>query len=316
VSLWFLHDGGGDKIKASHKLIDKSEWFHDWYICMHAHGGGINLPVGAVRCMFYDQTGGKTATGIGDGTYDNTDKEWHHVVVKKDGENAEFWLDGVMSQSTTSARTVRNSNPLVIGNSMSGDPNQRIGWSGMIDEIMIFDRPLTGEEIQNYYKEGMLKHPVRSRTTNLPTRELREYQKTPFPLDGAVRIKPLQIDSVDSKDGKHAALVFERLESGVPYRLSFDWLPEDGETINLNGVAMLYDMGGNVIAQLEIDQPRARVSTLGAMRFNSNFQVPSEPAVLRVEGDLAKYVTPKRNWVLTHSTVKTQWRKTEKNLSR
>lgn len=35
VSLWFLHDGGGDTGNSyGQKIIDKTVWYHDFYLCV------------------------------------------------------------------------------------------------------------------------------------------------------------------------------------------------------------------------------------------------------------------------------------------
>ena len=131
---------------------------------------------------------------------------------------------------------------------------------------------------------------------------MREYQNTPFPLDGAVRIKPLEIRPAKTGE-KQAFLVFDRIEAGVGHRLSFDWSPRDGEFINLKGTVTLYDANENILHEIEINQPHARVSTIGEIRyFHENSPKPAGPMTLRVDGDLAKFVTPERNWHVSKST--------------
>ena len=82
-------------------------------------------------------------------------------------------------------------------------------------------------------------------------------------------------------------------------------MPQDGETIALKGAVKLYDSHENAVATLTLDQARARVSTLGVIRLVLNDIPKSETRMtLCVEGDLAKFVTPERNWHLSASTAK------------
>ena len=152
VSLWFLHDGGGyTGPQYGHKILDKTSYYHDWFISLY--------PVGA--------TGGTGAIGMSanedgkframnDDSHNYMDNQWHHLVVVRDGVNGEFWIDGVMKSSCTNMISITSTSDLCVGNSFSDDGYQCVSWSGMLDEVQIYDRALTTNEVADLYEEGAL----------------------------------------------------------------------------------------------------------------------------------------------------------------
>ncbi len=135
VSLWFLHDGGGDKgPQYGHKMLDKTDWYHDWHLHLHPpgqEGGGA----GEIGLTLYEA---RREAGFADNSRNYADGAWHHVAVVRDGTYGEFWVDGTLHSSTsTDMMSVTNSAPVCVGNSYSGDSFQRKGWHGLLDEIRI-----------------------------------------------------------------------------------------------------------------------------------------------------------------------------------
>ena len=155
VSLWFRHDGGGDKgPQYGHKMLDKTDWYHDWYLYILPPGkeGGGAGEIGLTQ--YEDGVGG---SGFGDGSRNYADGAWHHVAVVRDGAYGEFWVDGILRSTSTNMISVHNSSPVCVGNSYSGDSYQRKGWHGQLDEIRIFDRALSADGIRALYTEGTLR---------------------------------------------------------------------------------------------------------------------------------------------------------------
>ena len=155
VSLWFLHDGGGDKgPQYGHKMLDKTDWYHDWYLYIlppGKEGGGA----GEIGLTLYEA--GREA-GFADSSRNYADGAWHHVAVVRDGTYGEFWVDGTLHSSTsTDMMSVTNSASVCVGNSYSGDYYQRKGWHGQLDEIRIFDRALSMDEVRALHAEGALR---------------------------------------------------------------------------------------------------------------------------------------------------------------
>ena len=155
VSLWFRHDGGGDKgPQYGHKMLDKTDWYHDWHLHLHPpgqEGGGA----GEIGLTLYEA---RREAGFADNSRNYADGAWHHVAVVRDGTYGEFWVDGTLHSSTsTDMMSVTNSAPVCVGNSYSGDSFQRKGWHGLLDEIRIFDRALSMDEVRALHAEGALR---------------------------------------------------------------------------------------------------------------------------------------------------------------
>jgi hypothetical protein len=77
------------------------------------------------------------------------DGNWHHVVFVYRGVNdGSVYVDGVVDTSVSTPGTPSyGANSLVIG-SRSGSS----GFNGAIDEVMIFDRPFTTDEVASLYE--------------------------------------------------------------------------------------------------------------------------------------------------------------------
>lgn len=154
VSLWFRHDGGGDKgPQYGHKMLDKTDWYHDWHLHIlppGKEGGGA----GEIGLTLYES--GIGASGLGAGSRNWADNTWHHVAVVRDGTYGAFWVDGILRSTSTNMISVHNSSPVCVGNSYSGDSFQRKGWHGLLDEIRIFDRALSMDEVRALHAEGAL----------------------------------------------------------------------------------------------------------------------------------------------------------------
>jgi len=138
ISVWFLNDGKGDHGRGyGQKIIDKTVMYHDFYLCVRPDTGALGLNT-------YEGSAG----GVGDRTHDFRDGKWHHAVVLKKGAHGELWVDGRMKDSQENLKRVRNQAPLLVGYSKSSDHFQRKFWSGMMDELMIYDRALSKGEIR------------------------------------------------------------------------------------------------------------------------------------------------------------------------
>jgi len=80
------------------------------------------------------------------GTPDINDGELHHVVLVSDPENDEVRLysDGELASTGTAPAIQSNENPMMIGE--NPDARNRT-WSGIIDDVGIWNRPLSEDEI-------------------------------------------------------------------------------------------------------------------------------------------------------------------------
>jgi len=108
---------------------------------------GINT---ANRWSFYNNDGS--------GSYDlesssQTDtNEWKHVVAMYNASSQEkqLWINGVKEASSTVNLDVDPAGTSTIGN----DPHFDEHWDGEIDEIRIYNRSLSGSEVERLYFDG------------------------------------------------------------------------------------------------------------------------------------------------------------------
>ena len=97
------------------------------------------------------------------------DDQWHHVGWVYDGTMNYLYVDGeVDATEENSGQITVSSYPLYIG-----DNSQATGryWNGLIDDVMIFNRALSQEEVQNIMQSSAGAYPIAS---------------SPNPADGAL----------------------------------------------------------------------------------------------------------------------------------
>ncbi len=75
--------------------------------------------------------------------------EWTHNLVVKDGDNVTYYRDGVEIASGAISDAPGNVQPLYIGGQNSVE-----AWSGLIDEVALWDRALTADEVQQVFQLG------------------------------------------------------------------------------------------------------------------------------------------------------------------
>ena len=81
-----------------------------------------------------------------------TDTNFHHVAVTKQGGTVTFYVDGVAGAPVAYNPTFTFATPAAIG--ARGDTNLQNSFFGDIDELEIFGRALTGQEILNLFSAG------------------------------------------------------------------------------------------------------------------------------------------------------------------
>jgi len=150
ISIWFLSDGGGDNTGYGQKLFDKTSVSHDSHIKTVADGHPT-----AAGVMTYNIYEGGVGTGLSTAKAVRGDHQWHHIVIIRDGTNGTCWLDGLMTGSIHNAISVNSPSPLYIGYSASSDAFQRKAWSGFIDEVRIYNRPITSNEVSMIYQAAV-----------------------------------------------------------------------------------------------------------------------------------------------------------------
>jgi hypothetical protein len=79
------------------------------------------------------------------------DGEWRHFATTYDGEELRYYLNGeVVSTEAKTGDILPNEEDLTIGCRV----NDGIQWGGMLDEIGVFNRVLTQEEIRRIMEVG------------------------------------------------------------------------------------------------------------------------------------------------------------------
>lgn len=81
--------------------------------------------------------------------------EWHHVALTVDTTKIALWVDGnerdTFEFSAANAVGIHYTNDLLtIGNDYPG-PSATREFSGLLDEVVLYDRAITGTEIQSHY---------------------------------------------------------------------------------------------------------------------------------------------------------------------
>ena len=112
---------------------------------------------------FMEAAVGGTSGNYTYGVTDVDDGQWHHVGWVYDGTMNYLYVDGEIdaTEESTGQITV-SSYPLYIG-----DNSQATGrfWTGLIDDVIIFNRPLTQSEIQKIMLSSLGDYPQASGPT-------------------------------------------------------------------------------------------------------------------------------------------------------
>lgn len=81
-----------------------------------------------------------------------TDTNFHHVAVKKSGNQVTFYVDGVADTPITYNSTFTFTSNAAIG--ARGDSDARNAFFGDVDELSIFNTALTNDQIASIYNAG------------------------------------------------------------------------------------------------------------------------------------------------------------------
>jgi Concanavalin A-like lectin/glucanases superfamily/Bacterial TSP3 repeat len=152
-----------EDVIAAGESLTISAWFTvtnfdvDWQ-CLIAHGEGSDYRVA--------RSGGGTVLSYAGGTGDisggpalNDGGEWHHVVaITEAGVSTRLWIDNVLV-ATGGAPTLTNNGAGMMQIGANPGAGGR-DWNGSIDDVGMWDRPLTDDEINNIYTSGLAGTPL------------------------------------------------------------------------------------------------------------------------------------------------------------
>jgi len=159
VSAWFFNNSPG----FYRGIVDKTtasaiEGARAWYL---VHGWGL-IGVAMIHEDLENRTYKDALLVDMEPSYNNNylAHAWHHVVVVRDGNHGQLWVDGVLKDSISDMISVVNVDAtLCVGNTLSNWIRPDFsGWTGELDEFMIFDRALSKSEILKLYQNGTLAH--------------------------------------------------------------------------------------------------------------------------------------------------------------
>ena len=111
----------------------------------HSGTGGYMLIYTGQLALYF----GKTATGAVVSSENVSDGKWHHAVGVLDNGTMKLYVDGMGTSGKTGETVLTSAYFFAIGR--YGDSNY---FNGTIDEIAVYKRPLSADEIKNHYETG------------------------------------------------------------------------------------------------------------------------------------------------------------------
>ena len=137
IELWANFAAGGDRVLVSSDA-----------------GGGSNnkwlfwLTGGNLR--FHVNNAAGNAVNIGSATLNPTLGQWYHLAVTRSGTNFTFYVNGAPFETNSAIVSIPDSGaPLTIGSA-----ENNFYFSGLLDEVSIYNRALTAADIQSVFQAG------------------------------------------------------------------------------------------------------------------------------------------------------------------
>jgi len=112
---------------------------------------GVNA-LSKLRCdMVLDRSAPCCIQGTAVSTTSVEDGNWHHVACTYDGAEVKVYVDGVLEDTVAYTNGIGlNNEPLRIGRDPFSAPNR--DFNGLIDEVEVFNRALTDDEIEAIFE--------------------------------------------------------------------------------------------------------------------------------------------------------------------
>ncbi|NCF93903.1 MAG: hypothetical protein GWQ05_23525 [Verrucomicrobiaceae bacterium] len=107
----------------------------------HVDGGGQNVP------------GDNTMFVVG---------EWSHRLVVKSGNNLTYYINGAEVASSDVTSAPANAQPLYLGGQPGADGAAVENFNGLFDEVAVFNRALSAEDVTEVYNRGLAGQPLTS----------------------------------------------------------------------------------------------------------------------------------------------------------
>ena len=133
-------------------------------------------------------------------------RDWHHVTLVRDDRKLTVYLDGKPEIETEIDWTIDEPDELPVF--VGGRCDNLFGLEGKIDEVAMFDRPLTADEVAEHFLVSQRVAPARKPSRNLTRCHCRSTQS---------------LDKIHVPDGFEVELV--AAEPLVKDPVAFDWDP-------------------------------------------------------------------------------------------
>jgi len=147
ISFWFW-SGTDDS------LLDEVEWLFSRDHSLSTESGdhiGVGIGTKGKRTIFFDSAAKSEPQSIASISPEIERWKWNHLVFSRSGKTAQIFLNGKVIIGSSEDGIIHNSaDTFFFGGSSSDEDN----FEGKLDEIAIFDRALSEEEIENLYKTG------------------------------------------------------------------------------------------------------------------------------------------------------------------
>jgi len=145
VVLWVLTPENDDSDILRKGSTTTTEGYNMWYKVEHSAGGAADNKI-----SLNFNTNGTDATIYSTASYaaDN----WHFVVAQRVGNQAQLWVDGVLNGTDAMTGDIYNVANLAIG---SKDTQNDDFFKGMIDEVRIFMRSFSPDEVQLLFDSNL-----------------------------------------------------------------------------------------------------------------------------------------------------------------
>ena len=147
VSLWFWSGSSDEAMQGTEWIISRGT--------LYGHTGtgdqvGIHRDAKRGRILVTESLGGNRKP-LESETAQVTRWRWHHLALAREGIASHVFLDGIhLSVMQTGGNDREHPDTFFFGGSCNGEGN----FEGRLDEIAIFDRALSVEEIIDLYRAG------------------------------------------------------------------------------------------------------------------------------------------------------------------
>jgi hypothetical protein len=155
VSLWSRADSVPSAAVGYYWIFGGSDYGNKLFEISSNITGGIYKPYYLISRMTANSSSGYLDKQV-------TFKQWHHIVLTRSGQVIKMFLDGdtlgtmVPSPDQGSLNAVNVGQNLYIGtqNSAGTTTTYPYGIKGAVDDVRIYNRAITGSEVQALYHEG------------------------------------------------------------------------------------------------------------------------------------------------------------------